>query len=237
MHFLVTTFRKNLVSAGFLLITLLLTLFILTQVSMEKEIPSLGVFLFKLLPFVFATLSIAYLDLEDSLRRGLSAVTIPGVFLGFFCYFVPKLFFFSNEFEVMYQTMLLAVPYIILALALSYRLGGGSTGATMRLSFGMLLLMISGIEDLAFLLISMRYDPNWAGIPAIWDWASHMTVRVGRPLTQYEAYVFIAVHVMASIIVMFYPFWQALSGRRLISLINNKPGTHSSEKFASKQEI
>ena len=237
MHFLVTTLRNNILSASFLLITVFLTLFILTQVSMEKEIPSLGVFLLKLLPFVFATLSIAYLNLGDSLQRGLSFVTIPGAFLGFFCYFVPKLFFFSNEFEVMYQTMLLAVPYIILALVLSYRLGGGSTGATMRLSFGMLLLMLSGIEDLAFLLISMRYDPNWAGIPEVWEWASHMTVRVGRPLTQYEAYVFIGIHIVAAIVVMFYPFWRELSGRRLTNLITNRSGHHSGEKFASKQEI
>ena len=152
MRFLMTNLRNNRVSLAYLLITVLLTIFTLTQLPMEKEIDSLGLFLFKLLPFVFATLSIAYLSFDDSVRRVLSMLSVPATFLGFFCYFVPKLFFFSNEFEVMYQTMLLTVPYIILALALSFRLGGGSTGSTIRLSFAMLLLMLSGIEDLAFLL-------------------------------------------------------------------------------------
>lgn len=221
MRFLMTNLRNNLISLIFLFITILLTIFILTQVSMEKEIPSLGVFLLKLLPFVSATLSIAYLNFDESLRRTLSLLSVPAAFLGFFCYFVPKLFFYSNEFEVMYQTMLLTVPYIILALAFSYRMGGGSTGTTLRLSFAMLLLMISGIEDLAFLLLSSRYDPNWAGMPQVWEWASHMTVRVGRPLTLYEAYAFIAVHLILAALVMFYPFRRG-SFERDFPLFNNR---------------
>ncbi len=213
MHFLMTNLRKNLISLIFLFITIVLTLFILTQVSMEKEIPSLGVFLFKLLPFVFATISVAYLDFDEAVRKPLSLLSVPITFLGFFCYFVPTLFYYSNEFEVMYQTMLLTVPYIILSLAFSYRMGGGSTGTTIRLSFAMLLLMISGIEDLAFLLLSSQYDPNWAGMPQVWEWASHMTVRVGRPVTLYEAYVFIAVHIALAALVMFYPFRRGSSAR------------------------
>ena len=182
---------------------------------MEKEIESLGILLFKLLPFGFATLSIGYLNLEDPLRRLLSLLIIPVAFLGFFCYFVPKLFFYSDQFEIMYQTMLMAVPYVILILVLAYRLGGGSTGTTIRLSFAMLLLMLSGIEDLAYLLLSSRYDPNWAGMPQVWEWASHMTVFVGRPLTLNEAYVFIAIHIVATFIVMFYPFRSGPLGKGL----------------------
>ncbi len=219
MHSLATHLRKNTTAGAYLLVALVLTAVILAFLPMEKEISSLWVFLFKLLPFVFATLSIAHLDFVDGVRKKLGLVSVPVTFLGFFCYFVPTLFFYSDEFEVMYQTMLLAVPYVILTLAFSYRMGGGSSGNTIRLSFAMLLLMISGIEDLAFVLLSSLYDPDWLGVPAVWDWASHMTVRVGRPVTAFEAYVFIAAHVALAVFVMFYPF------RRLARMVDRTSAT------------
>ena len=50
------------------------------------------------------------------------------------------------------------LPYTILALVLCYRLGGGIASQCRRLAYGTLLLMLSGLEDLAFLTINAHTD-------------------------------------------------------------------------------
>ena len=94
---------------------------------------------------------------------------------------------------------------MILSLALAYRLGGGEGSGVRRLAYAMLLLMLSGLEDLAFLTVNPHTDPRWTPIPEVWSWASHMTVFLGHPPTKYEAYGFIAAHVALAALVLFLP--------------------------------
>jgi hypothetical protein len=65
--------------------------------------------------------------------------------------------------------------------------------------------MLSGLEDLAFLTINPHTDPHFMSIPDQWTWASHINVFFGRPVTQYEAYGFIAVHVVLALVVLLLP--------------------------------
>jgi hypothetical protein len=174
----------------------------------DREVTSVGTLLFKLTPFGFATAAIALAD-DAALRRWrLHLIAIPAAFLLFFLYFVPRVFFYSGsdgDFPRLYYHMLTAIPLIILALALSFRLGGGKPSTTARLAAGMLLLMLSGLEDLAFLVVNPHTDPRWTPIPEVWTWASHMTVFLGHPPTRSEAYAFIAVHVVLAGLVLFLP--------------------------------
>jgi hypothetical protein len=101
--------------------------------------------------------------------------------------------------------MLTAAPFVILALTLTFRLGGGRPATTARLAAAMLLLMLSGLEDLAFLLVNPHTDPRWTPIPEVWTWASHIEVFIGHPPTKYEAYAFITVHVLLAVAVLFLP--------------------------------
>lgn len=197
--------RKNgatIVLAG---LALAAAAFIWLVLPHEREVKSLLVLLFKLLPFVLATFAIAHLDLETARKYYLPNLLVPLTFLVFFCVFVPKIFFYSDDFGEMYYLMLTATPFIILSLVLAFRLGGGSTSWTVRLAFSMILLMLSGLEDLAFLTVNHHTDPRWATIPEVWDWASHMTVFLGHPPTKYEAFAFIAVHVLLALLVLFLP--------------------------------
>lgn len=174
----------------------------------EREVTSLPVFFFKLLPFAFATAAIALIDVQWVVRRRLHLVLIPGAFLVFFAYFVPRIFFYSGsdgDFPNLYYHMLAATPAIILSLTLAFRLGGGSPSVSVRLAVAMLLLMLSGIEDLAFLVVNPHTDPRWTPIPEVWHWASHMEVFLGHPPTKYQAYAFIAVHCVLALLVLFLP--------------------------------
>ncbi len=174
----------------------------------DREAGSAAMLLFKLTPFGFAVAAIALAD--DALLRRLRVhlVVIPAGFLLFFLYFVPRIFFYSGtdgDFPKLYYHMLTAVPLVILSLVLAFRLGGGAAGTTARLGFAMLLLMLSGLEDLAFLLVNPHTDPRWTPIPEVWTWASHIEVFLGHPPTKYEAYAFIAVHVALAAAVLFVP--------------------------------
>src|SRR5262249_34412709 len=119
----------------------------------SRDVTSVWELLAKLTPFVAASIAIAWLDRDWAARLRLHLVLPPLCFLVFFMYFVPRIFHYHNEnnFDQLYYTILMLVPFIILSLVLSARLGGASTATVMRLAIAMILLQLSGLEDLAFL--------------------------------------------------------------------------------------
>ncbi|MBW8481167.1 hypothetical protein [Actinomadura parmotrematis] len=172
----------------------------------EHDITSLWIFLFKLTPFAAGAVAVAWLHVGWARRLRLPLVAVPACFLVFFCFFVPRIFFVARKpTEELYYTVLTLVPFVILALALAYRLGGGPRGTTLRLSAAMLLLQLSGLEDLAFLTVNPQTDPKWTPIPDTWTWADHIKVFLGHYPSKEEAYAFIAVHVLLALAVLFVP--------------------------------
>ena len=181
----------------------------------SRTISSAWVLLFKLTPFVAASIAVGWLDLDWAHRLRLQLILPPLCFLVFFTYFVPKIFYYSGgPFDSLYYITLIMVPFIILSLVLMLRLGGIGTSTVMRLAIAMLLLQLSGIEDLAFLTINDLSGTQYSPIPQVWTWADHITVFIGHPPTKYEAYAFIAAHVVAAVLVLTLParwFWRPRS--------------------------
>ncbi|MBB5076762.1 hypothetical protein [Nonomuraea endophytica] len=174
----------------------------------EQEITSLWSFLVKLTPQLAAIVAIAWLDVEWARRLKMHLVAIPAVFLAFLLYFVPKTFMAamdiedkSGTFEDLYLHVVVFVPFLIVALLLAYRLGGGSREGVLRTGLAMSILHVSGLEDLVAVSMNRRLD----AIPEVWGWADHITVRIGHPATKYEAYAFIAAHVVVALLVLFVP--------------------------------
>jgi hypothetical protein len=182
----------------------------------SREIQNLGELLLKLVPFVLAVEAIAHMRLSDRVRRALALAAVPVCFLVYFTNFVPRIFFENGQGRSVYFLLLTVTPFIILSLVLAYRLGGGSGGMARRLGYAMILLQLSGLEDLAYLTVNPHTDPEWTSIPAVWEWADHMTVFVGRPLTKNEAFVFIAIHVVLALLILTLPdrFWRRMISRR-----------------------
>jgi hypothetical protein len=188
-------------------LTLVTAAWALLALPQEREIGSVWVLLAKLVPFVLATEAVAAFDPAWARRLPLAKLAIPAAFLVYFCFFTPKIFFNVGDdtFDEVYNLMLTLTPFLILALVLAYRLAGGGAGTVRRLSYAMLLLMLSGLEDLAYILVNPHTDPEWQQIPEVWTWAHHMTVFVGQPLTRNQAFAFIAVHVVLALLVLFLP--------------------------------
>jgi hypothetical protein len=173
-----------------------------------RDTESLWELLAKLTPFVAASIAVAWLDLDWARRLRLQLVLPPLCFLAIFTFFVPRILFYGNlgaDFGQLYYTVLMLVPFVILSLVLAVRLGGARRSTALRLAAAMMLLQLSGIEDLAFLTVNDLSGTEYATIPEVWAWADHMTVRLGHPPTKYEAYVFIAVHITAAVLVLAVP--------------------------------
>ncbi|GAA3065104.1 hypothetical protein [Actinokineospora globicatena] len=181
----------------------------------QKSIPNLWVLLAKLVPFILAVEAIAAMRFSLGLRHKIARVAVPLCFLVFFTYFVPSIFFAAANDKSIYYLILTLTPFLILALTLSHRLGGGTPGGARRLGYAMIVLQLSGLEDLAFLTINPHTDPAWTPIPEVWTWADHMTVRLGHPASKYEAFTLIAVHVIVAVLILTLPdrVWRKLARR------------------------
>jgi hypothetical protein len=174
----------------------------------EREISSLWMLLVKLTPQLAACVAVAWLDVAWARWLRLHLVALPAIFLAFLCYFVPKTFMTALDmvdgtaaFEDLYLHVVVFVPFMIVGLVLSYRLGGGSREGVLRIGAAMTVLQMSGLEDLVAVLMNSRLD----GVPEVWAWAHHMTVRLGHVATRTEAYVFIAVHLVLAVLVLVVP--------------------------------
>ena len=183
-----------------------------------QQLGSVWVLIAKLVPFFLAVEAIVRLDPEFVRRLNLGLLVVALTFAVFLCYFAPRIFFLSSfgTFPEVYFLVITMLPFAILALVLCFRLGGAASTQCRRLAYGLLLLMLSGLEDLAFLTINNQTDPRFKSIPEHWTWASHINVFFGGPVTKYEAYGFITVHVLAALLVLFVPARWLCSLRRLL---------------------
>lgn len=216
------TTKKPLI--GFLIfsaLTLASTAAVFLLLPHEREVGSLYEFVAKLVPFILAVEAIARLEPAWARKLRLVTVFVPIIFLVYFAYFVPRIFYYGgvvvdqeDAFPALYYNILLLTPLLILSLVLAYRLGGGRAGTARRLGFGLLLIMLSGIEDLAFLTVNDLRGTPFHPIPDEWSWASHMEVRLGHVASKEEAFVFIAVHLALAALVLFFPDrWSGLLRR------------------------
>ena len=172
----------------------------------QHKLTSIWLFLFQLTPFCCAAVGIAFLDTYWAQRLRLHLYALPAVFLVMFCFLVPRIFFYAGrDDDQLYFHMLTLVPLIILSLSLAYRLGGGTRSGSLRLSFALLLLQLSGLEDLAYIEVNPQTSPKFQHVPAVWDWAYHMSVIIGHAPTRDQAYAFIAIHVTLAALVLFLP--------------------------------
>jgi hypothetical protein len=201
------TRRKHVAFSGLSAATLVSAVAVWSLFPHQQQLSSVWVLFAKLVPVVFATEAIAVLDVDLVRRRNLAMVAMPVVFVVFVCYFAPRIFFLSSfgTFDQLYFLVITMLPYTVLALVLCYRMGGGSSSHSRRLSYGMLLLMLSGLEDLAFLKVNHHSDPRFTSIPEHWTWASHINVFFGGPVSKHQAYVFIAIHITLALTVLFLP--------------------------------
>ncbi|GAB4588123.1 hypothetical protein Ntsu_59550 [Nocardia sp. IFM 10818] len=176
----------------------------------EQELGNLWALAVPLVPFVFATETIASVRPEWFRRGRLVEVAALGAFVAVFCFLVPKIFAaaMDGDLDRHYAWMRVLVPTLILCLVFALRLGGGGAATVRRVGYAGILIMLSGIEDLTFQLLRGN------GVAEQWDWADHMTVVLGHVASRTEAYAFIAVHLIIAVVVVCLPdrLWHRAGG-------------------------
>lgn len=202
-----------------LVVAAVLSLFILSWNHHSLEIANLGVFFFKLLPYIFSLAAICLFPFEKIMvpLRLLLVLAAFGVLFG---YSVGKLIYLFNAqvpYQVFYLELQLLTPMIILSLTLALRCGGMAVKDTAIFGIIAILFMISGIEDLTSQFIRIAIVPGYT-IPETWDWAQHMTVFMGRVLTKHEAYIFISIHFVLIALVLYF----AYTKENLYTLVSKK---------------
>lgn len=201
---LVDIIKSNRVSILFFILAACTAAIIIFVLPQDREVKSLGIFLFKLLPFIFASLSLATVTRDMLKHQATQYFSITFCFLVFFTLIVPKIFFHAEVFEDLYQVMLITTPFLILCFVFIYRLGGANGRQGFRLSTALLLIMISGIEDLAYFTVNS--DPSFANMPEVWDWVTHLAVRIGHSPTKNDIIISVIVHFSLAIAVLALPF-------------------------------
>ena len=102
--------RENAVSFVSFVIAAILAGVILFVLPQEREVRNLGIFLFKLLPFIFASLAIASVKRDMLQNKYLQFLLIVGSYLFFFAYLIPKIIFHSDVFVDLYNVLPITAP-------------------------------------------------------------------------------------------------------------------------------
>ncbi len=215
-----------------LLLAMAFAVYIYFFMPHEREIDSLGVLLFKLVPFFLASFSIAWFP--QKAPTWLKVLLVFATLFPFLGFLVPRELHLAIEgletgmglyptddpapvlavFGEFYTTMAIMVPYVILMLAFAYRCGGGNASNSLKIAWSGILFMLSGFEDVMFWVVNAR-----GPIPEIASWAHHVTVFLGRAATRTELYLFMVVHFVLIAVVFVLPLgrigtWLAQRFRR-----------------------
>ena len=201
------------VSLFFFIVAVGVTVFILRWKYNAVEIANVGVFFTKLLPFFLALFGIAYWP-KEWLKPPKDILLIFLAFGVMFCFFIPKNFFYywNPNHAGHYLNMQMFVPFIILSLLFAYKIGGGKKREVIVLGLVSILFMLSGIEDLAYIINAIALG-NMKSIPDSWFWAHHINVFFGHIVNKKEALIFIGVHwVLMAAVVYFGYGYRKLAG-------------------------
>jgi hypothetical protein len=154
-----------------------------------REGVTLPEFLLKVSAFVLAILGVAVFPKRFPLSYLL--LSVPSlVFLGFIIPRMMYLFLLGPQMEPEYYTYLWSLNYpgILLSIALAHRIGGGSSGAVVKLGLNGLILVFSGYLELMWFQVNPWSYYDMPSIP-------HVEVILGFKPTYTQLFVFALCHI------------------------------------------
>lgn len=186
-----------------------LTLLIMGVLPADRTIDNVFEWAFRISPVCFAVVAIALFPQKSGRNLVLLALLIVGYMGVLDTFIITRILEFVDAadkgaaFPRLYQMTIFLDAFVVLAITLGFRLGGGKTGKILRLGFAGTLVLVSGLNDLTF-----YYSYQWSdGRPARLTWASHITIFVGGTPTPTTAIVFCAVHLLLAAAVIVVPWW------------------------------
>jgi hypothetical protein len=186
----------------------ILTLFVLPP---DRVIDGLVEFLFKITPLVTAVFAIALFPKKGN-WVGLLLV------LGFIFYmgYIDSVFFiqlgdlldaavadtYQQQFPAFYTFHIFVNSFTVLLAIFAYRLGGAHAARVIKVGLSGILVMISGLNDLATWVI---YPWPNGERPLVFHWASHVAIFIGRDPNLYHMLAFLTIHLLLIGIIFWLP--------------------------------
>lgn len=193
------------------------TLLIMLVMPPQRTLHGFGDFLLKVSPLVLAVVTIAIFPNRGALGP---ALLVLGVL--FYFGFIDSAFFIQvdqlvqavksdagpKQFAVYYQFSIFVNAFVVLLAVFAFRMGGASTSSVLRVGGAGILILLSGLNDLT--MWTMYAWPAGAR-PETFDWASHVSIFVGRSPTLIDMLVFLAIHLALMVVVLRLPLTARLS--------------------------
>ncbi|MFC7548613.1 hypothetical protein [Plantactinospora sp. GCM10030261] len=184
-----------------------LALLIMVVLPPDRTIDSVLEVLFKASPLVLAVLAIAGFPQRPGLGLTLLGVLVVGYMGVLDTLNVNHIFAYAEAsdqdaaFPELYQFTIFMNAFTVLAVLFAYRLGGAGTDRVLKAGLAAVLVVLSGLNDLAF-----YYTNSWSnGRPERLHWASHISVFVGGPPTPPVAIAFCLVHLAVAGVILMLP--------------------------------
>jgi hypothetical protein len=143
--------------------------------------------------FVFAVLGISFFP--NKFKWNYLACCLP--FFAFLCLIIPRASYYGifgtlntpAQGEMYTNLYLLCYPLIIMSVAFAHRLSGGTPGHSIKICLIGITMIFSGILDLCF------NTANGHGLANSLDYAYHIIVIFGHPLTWTQGLIFCLCHI------------------------------------------
>jgi hypothetical protein len=179
-----------------------LTVLIMLVLPADRTLHGFGDFALKVSPLIFAVATIALFP-----RRPAWTVCLPLVGVVVYLGFIDSAFFIQvdglvqaaqmhadqTQFSAYYRFSIFANAFVVLLGVFAFRMGGASSAQVLKLGCAGILVLVSGLNDLTMWAM---YD--WPGgvRPETFEWASHVSIFLGRDPRLLDMVAFASVHLL-----------------------------------------
>jgi hypothetical protein len=188
-----------------------LTALIMLVLPADRTLHGFGDFALKISPLVLAVVTIALFP-----RRPGWAVVLPLASMIVYLGYVDSAFFIQvdrladaaqaqaahAQFSDYYRFSIFANAFVVLSAVFAFRMGGAPSAQVLKLGAAGILVLVSGLNDLTMWAM---YD--WPGglRPDTFDWASHVSIFLGREPRVLDMLAFAAVHLALIVAILRLP--------------------------------
>ena len=177
-----------------------LTALIMLVLPADRVLHGFGDFALKITPLVLAVATIALFP-----RRPAWSVVLPLASIVVYMGYIDSAFFIQvdrladaaqmqaakAQFSEYYRFSIFANAFVVLSALFAFRMGGATSAQALKLGCAGIVVLVSGLNDLTMWAM---YD--WPGgvRPDTFDWASHVSIFLGRDPHLIDMLAFAAVH-------------------------------------------
>ena len=188
-----------------------LTALIMLVLPADRTLHGFGDFFLKISPLVLAVITIALFP-----RRRAWAIVLPLTTVAVYMGYIDSAFFIQvdrfaeatqveaagAQFSDYYRFSIFANAFVMLSTVFAFRMGGATTAQVLKLGSAAILVLVSGLNDLT--MWAMYAWPNGVR-PDTFDWASHVSIFLGRDPHLSDMFAFAAVHLALIIVILRLP--------------------------------